>query len=66
MGKCRNAMIAAIRLLQSLLSPWNTLDCSILYDNYEIPVKHDVVRLPTPQNNVELAGVLADSCVKAI
>ena len=41
-------------------------DCSILYDNYEIPVKHDGLRSHTPQNNVELTVVLADSCVKEI
>ena len=41
-------------------------DCSILCDNYEIPVKNNRLRPATPQNNVELTVGLADSCVKAI
>ena len=41
-------------------------DCSILCDNYEIPVKHNGLRPPTPQNKVEMTVVLDDSCAKAI
>ena len=53
--------------LQSLPKVLGTpFDRSILCDNYEIPVKHNGLRPPTPQNNVELTVGLADSCVNAI
>ena len=59
--------MGSICLRQSLPKVLGTpYEYSVLYDNYEIPVKHNGLRPPTPQNNVELTVGLANSCVKAI
>ena len=59
--------MGSICLRQSLPKVLGThYEYSVLHDKYEIPVKHNRLRPPTPEIKGEVMVGLADSCVKAI